>query len=274
MDYQTIIDAIRVRIGDFTPKVGLVLGSGLGDFDRSVDVTHAIDYGELPGFPVSTAPGHAGRFLFGYLENLPVVVMQGRFHLYEGYTPQEVVAPIRVMGGLGIKALLLTNAAGGVNAAFKVGDLMVIDDHISCFVPSPLIGPNEKALGDRFPDMTEVYDPEFITQLYCAADELGVSLVNGVYCQLTGPNFETPAEVNMVRLLGGDAVGMSTAIEAMAARHQGIRVAGISLISNAAAGLNDEPLDEQEVIDVGKKRADDFANLVRAFLAKIKGGLS
>lgn len=274
MDYQTIIDAIRVRIGDFTPKVGLVLGSGLGDFDRSVDVTHAIDYGELPGFPVSTAPGHAGRFLFGYLENLPVVVMQGRFHLYEGYTPQEVVAPIRVMGGLGIKALLLTNAAGGVNAAFKVGDLMVIDDHISCFVPSPLIGPNEKALGDRFPDMTEVYDPEFITQLYYAADELGVSLVNGVYCQLTGPNFETPAEVNMVRFLGGDAVGMSTAIEAMAARHQGIRVAGISLISNAAAGLNDEPLDEQEVIDVGKKRADDFANLVRAFLAKIKGGLS
>ena len=225
----------------FVPQLALVLGSGLGDYGREVDVETVIPYQEIEGFPVSTAPGHAGRFLLGRVAGVKVAVMQGRVHYYEGYPMQDVVLPARLLGLMGARALLLTNTAGGVNYTMAPGDLMLLRDQITCFVPSPLIGPNEDRLGVRFPDMSHVYDEELSGIIRAAAARCGISLKEGVYCQLTGPQFESPAEIRMLRMLGADAVGMSTAVEAVAARHAGMRVAGVSCISNLGLRHDQRP---------------------------------
>lgn len=247
---------------DFLPEIGIVLGSGLGDFARQVEKSAEISYDSLPGFPVSTVAGHAGKLIFGYVRSVPVVVMQGRVHYYEGYSMEQVVAPIRLMGMLGAKKLLLTNAAGGVNTDFTPGDLMVITDHISAFVPSPLRGENPEALGPRFPDMSRVYDEDMRRAVLTAGEKLGQSLRQGVYLQWQGPNYETPAEIRMFRTLGADAVGMSTVCEAIAARHMGLRVCAISCITNMACGILPQPLSHEEVQQTADRVKDKFQALV------------
>ena len=250
------------RKTDFEPQVALVLGSGLGDYGKEVEVETIIPYSEIEGFPVSTAPGHAGRFLLGRVAGVKVAVMQGRVHYYEGYPMEDVVLPARLLGLMGAKALFLTNAAGGVNYTMNPGDLMLLRDQITCFVPSPLIGPNEDKLGVRFPDMSRVYDEELAGIIRTAAAGCGIPLKEGVYCQLTGPQFESPAEIRMLRMLGADAVGMSTAVEAVAARHMGMRVAGVSCISNLACGMTSAPLTSEEVNETAARVADRFTRLV------------
>ena len=247
---------------DFLPEIGIVLGSGLGDFARQVEKSAEISYDSLPDFPVSTVAGHAGKLIFGYVRSVPVVVMQGRVHYYEGYSMEQVVAPIRLMGMLGAKKLLLTNAAGGVNTDFTPGDLMVITDHISAFVPSPLRGENPEALGPRFPDMSRVYDEEMRRAVLTAGETLGQPLRQGVYLQWQGPNYETPAEIRMFRTLGADAVGMSTVCEAIAARHMGLRVCAISCITNMACGILPPPLSHEEVPQTADRVKDKFQALV------------
>lgn len=247
---------------DFNPQIGIVLGSGLGDYGEKINLVDYINYTDIPDFPCSTVQGHKGRFIFGYIDKIPVVIMQGRVHYYEGYTMEQVVMPIRIMGMLGIKKLLLTNAAGGLNYNFNSGDFMVIKDHISCFVPSPLIGKNNDKLGVRFPDMSQVYDLELINGVKKSSKKLDVDIKEGVYIQLSGPNYETPAEVRMCRCLGADAVGMSTACEAMAANHMGIRVCGISFISNLACGMTVAPLSHKEVQENADKSSKIFEMLV------------
>ena len=247
---------------DFLPEIGIVLGSGLGDFARQVEKSAEISYDSLPGFPVSTVAGHAGKLIFGYVRSVPVVVMQGRVHYYEGYSMNEVVAPIRLMGLLGAKKLLLTNAAGGVNTSFTPGDLMLITDHISAFVPSPLRGENPQELGPRFPDMSRVYDEEMGRAVLEAGEKLGESLQQGVYLQWQGPNYETPAEIRMFRTLGADAVGMSTVCEAIAARHMGLRVCAVSCITNMACGILPQPLSHEEVQQTANRVKDKFQALV------------
>ena len=250
------------RKTDFEPQVALVLGSGLGDYGKEVEVETVIPYSEIEGFPVSTAPGHAGRFLLGRVAGVKVAVMQGRVHYYEGYPMEDVVLPARLLGLMGAKALFLTNAAGGVNYTMNPGDLMLLRDQITCFVPSPLIGPNEDKLGVRFPDMSRVYDEELAGIIRTAAAGCGIPLKEGVYCQLTGPQFESTAEIRMLRMLGADAVGMSTAVEAVAARHMGMRVAGVSCISNLACGMTSAPLTSEEVNETAARVADRFTRLV------------
>ncbi len=255
------VRAVR-EVTDFTPEIGIVLGSGLGDFARLVDKKAEVSYASLPGFPVSTVAGHAGKLIFGYVRAVPVVVMQGRVHYYEGYSMDQVVAPIRLMGLLGAKKLLLTNAAGGVNLGFTPGDLMLITDHISAFVPSPLRGENPEELGPRFPDMSRVYDEEMVRAVLEAGEKLGESLQQGVYLQWQGPNYETPAEIRMFRTLGADAVGMSTVCEAIAARHMGLRVCAISCITNMACGILPQPLSHEEVQQTADRVKDKFQALV------------
>lgn len=258
---ESCLAAVR-RKTDFEPQVALVLGSGLGDYGKEVEVETVIPYSEIEGFPVSTAPGHAGRFLLGRVAGVKVAVMQGRVHYYEGYPMEDVVLPARLLGLMGAKALFLTNAAGGVNYTMNPGDLMLLRDQITCFVPSPLIGPNEDKLGVRFPDMSRVYDEELAGIIRTAAAGYGIPLKEGVYCQLTGPQFESPAEIRMLRMLGADAVGMSTAVEAVAARHMGMRVAGVSCISNLACGMTSAPLTSEEVNETAARVADRFTRLV------------
>lgn len=255
------VRAVR-EVTDFTPEIGIVLGSGLGDFARLVDRKAEVSYASLPGFPVSTVAGHAGKLIFGYVRSVPVVVMQGRVHYYEGYSMEQVVAPIRLMGLLGAKKLLLTNAAGGVNTSFTPGDLMLITDHISAFVPSPLRGENPQELGPRFPDMSRVYDKEMGRAVLEAGEKLGESLQQGVYLQWQGPNYETPADIRMFRTLGADAVGMSTVCEAIAARHMGLRVCAISCITNMACGILPQPLSHEEVQQTANRVKDKFQALV------------
>ena len=255
------VRAVR-EVTDFTPEIGIVLGSGLGDFARLVDRKAEVSYASLPGFPVSTVAGHAGKLIFGYVRSVPVVVMQGRVHYYEGYSMNEVVAPIRLMGLLGARKLLLTNAAGGVNTSFIPGDLMLITDHISAFVPSPLRGENPQELGPRFPDMSRVYDEEMGRAVLEAGEKLGQELRQGVYLQWQGPNYETPAEIRMFRTLGADAVGMSTVCEAIAARHMGLRVCAISCITNMACGILPKPLSHEEVQQTADRVKDKFQALV------------
>lgn len=250
------------QITDFTPKVAIVLGSGLGDYADTIRVTAQVSYGEIEGFPVSTVPGHDGRFIFGYVGDVPVVCMKGRVHYYEGYSISDVVLPIRLMKLLGAEILFLTNASGGVNTSFHAGDLMLITDHISCFAPNPLIGPNIEELGTRFPDMTHVYDTGLQEIIKDAAREQHIFLQQGVYAQLTGPSFETPAEIRMLRTLGCDAVGMSTAVEAVAAAHMGMRICGISCVCNLAAGMTANPLSHQEVQEAADQAAPMFKSLV------------
>lgn len=247
---------------DFVPKVAIVLGSGLGDYAGQIRVVQEIPYGEIQGFPVSTVPGHDGRFILGYIEEIPVICMKGRVHYYEGYAITDVVLPIRLMKLMGAEILLLTNAAGGVNFSFHAGDLMLIRDHISMFAPNPLIGANIEELGTRFPDMSRVYDDGLQQLIRSVAQENDIYLQEGVYAQLTGPSFESPAEIRALRMLGCDAVGMSTVVEAIAANHCGMRIAGISCICNLAAGMTASPLSHAEVQEAADKTAPKFTRLL------------
>lgn len=251
------------------PKLGLVLGSGLGDLADYVEDPVIVHYDEIEFLPVSTAPGHKGRFVFGSLEGVDLVIMQGRIHLYEGYTPQQCVFPIRLMGYLGIESLLLTNAAGACNIDYQVGDFCMLKGHISTFVPSPLIGKNIDELGPRFPDMTEVYDKDLRKKMKKVAEKLEIPLQEGVYMQFTGPAYETPEEIRMAQILGADLVGMSTVIEAIAAKHMGIRLGALSLVTNMAAGLSNNLLSEEEVIEEGKKASHTFEKLIRHLLREM-----
>lgn len=253
---------------DFVPKVAIVLGSGLGDYAEQIKVETEISYSEIEGFPVSTVPGHAGKFIFGYINEIPVVCMKGRVHYYEGYPITDVVLPTRLMKLMGAKILFLTNAAGGVNTSFHAGDLMLIRDHIAVFAPNPLIGPNIDELGTRFPDMSTVYDKELQQIIRETAKENNIYLQEGVYTQLTGPSFESPADIKMMRVLGSDAVGMSTVVEAIAANHCGMKICGISCISNLAAGMTENPLTHEEVQEAADMAAPCFKKLVTESVKK------
>ncbi|MBS6395837.1 MAG: purine-nucleoside phosphorylase [Clostridiales bacterium] len=261
-------EAVKARV-DFQPKVALILGSGLGDYADRIRIEAALDYHEIEGFPVSTIPGHKGRFVFGYVGEVPVVIMQGRVHFYEGYAIQDVVLPVRLMKLMGAEVLFLTNAAGGVNKSFQAGDLMLINDHISSFVTSPLIGANLDELGARFPDMSDVYDRTLQKVIRETAARLDIPLQEGVYMQLTGPAYESPAEVRMCRTLGADAVGMSTACEAVAANHMQMKICGISCISNLACGMTDQPLNHKEVQEAADRVAPLFQKLVTETIKEI-----
>lgn len=254
-------ECVRART-DFVPKVAIVLGSGLGDYAEQIRVEQEISYHEIEGFPVSTVPGHDGRFIFGYVEDVPVVCMKGRVHYYEGYDISDVVLPARLMKMMGAEILFLTNAAGGLNTSFHAGDLMLLRDHISVFAPNPLIGANIEELGVRFPDMSHVYDLELQQIIRDTAKENGIYLQEGIYTQLTGPSFESPAEIRMLRTLGCDAVGMSTVVEAVAANHMGMKICGISCICNLAAGMTDNPLTHEEVQEAADHAAPNFKKLV------------
>lgn len=247
---------------DFVPKVAIVLGSGLGNYAEEIKVEYELPYGEIEGFPISTVPGHAGKFIFGYIDEIPVVCMKGRVHYYEGYPVTDVVLPTRLMKLLGAEILFLTNAAGGVNTSFHAGDLMLIKDQIALFAPNPLIGPNIDELGVRFPDMSTVYDRELQELIKRTAKEHHIFLQEGVYAQLTGPSFESPADIRMMRTLGCDAVGMSTVVEAIAANHMGMRICGISCISNLGAGMTMNPLTHEEVQEAADMAAPCFKRLV------------
>ena len=255
----------------FKPEIALILGSGLGDYADTMEVVETLDYHDIEGFPVSTVPGHKGRFVFGYAGGVPIVAMQGRVHFYEGYKPQDVVLPIRLMKLMGAKVLFLTNAAGGINRSFNAGDFMLITDQISMSVPSPLIGENIDELGVRFPDMSEVYSRRLRKIIENSAVTAGVPLRRGVYIQTTGPQYETPSEIRAYERLGADAVGMSTAIEAIAARHAGMEICGISCISNLAAGISVNPLTHKEVQETADRVAPLFKKLVTQAIADIAG---
>ena len=252
----------------FIPTVAIVLGSGLGKFANLCEDSFSIDYNDIPDFPVSSVPGHAGRFVFGNIDGKSVVIMQGRVHMYEGFEPADSVLPIRLMGLLGARTIILTNAAGAVNKSFSVGDLMLITDHISSFVRSPLLGENLDFLGVRFPDMTCVYDKDMIELAKEIAKKNGITLQNGIYMQLSGPQYETPTEIRMYRSLGADAVGMSTATEAIAARHMGMRVCGISCITNMASGVTENLLSHEEVALAAAESFPIFSKLLNSIIQK------
>ncbi len=258
---EKVYESVR-KLTSETPRVGLVLGSGLGEFAKEISVTCEIPYSMIDGFPVSTVPGHDGKFIFGTIGDVSVVCMKGRVHYYEGYDVSDVVLPIRLMVRLGIRTLFLTNAAGGLKEGMSAGDLMLITDHISVFAPNPLIGPNDEKIGPRFPDMTEVYNLKIREKILELAYENDIPLETGVYCQLTGPTYETPAEIRMLKAFGVDAVGMSTVVEAVTARHMGVSVCGISCISNLAAGLSKNPLSHEEVQKAADEAAPRFTRLV------------
>lgn len=259
------LEQIRSKT-DLEPLMAVVLGSGLGGYASKMEVVCEIPYSEIDGFPVSTVQGHDGRFLFGYVEGVPIVAMKGRVHFYEGYVIDDVVLPIRTMGLLGAKYILLTNAAGGIDFDFEPGDLMLIEDHISSFIRSPLIGKNIEELGVRFPDMSRVYDLKLCDCIKRAASSEGIDIKEGTYLQTSGPQFETPTEIKMFRTLGASAVGMSTVVEAIAAHHMGMRVCGISCISNMAAGILDQPLTHAEVQITADKVAHKFERLVSGLI--------
>ena len=251
------------------PEVGIVLGSGLGDLADDLEDAVAIPFAELPGWPAATAPGHAGRLLLGRLGGRPVVMLQGRFHLYEGNDPGLVVQPMLLFRRLGASVVFLTNAAGGLDPAFGPGTLMAITDHINLTGFNPLIGPNEEAIGPRFPDLTDAWSPRLRTRLHAAAEAEGVALADGVYVGLTGPNYETPAEVRMLAALGGHAVGMSTVLECIAARWAGLEVVGVSLVTNAGAGYSGHPLTHAEVLAAGLESGPHLARAIRRFVADL-----
>ena len=263
-------NAVR-KVTDFVPDVALVLGSGLGGFAENIKVEAEVPYSEIPGFPVSTVPGHDGKFIFGYLDDVKIVCMKGRVHYYEGYEVSDAVLPTRLMGLLGAKILFLTNAAGGLGEGFNAGDLMMITDHVSIFAPNPLIGANLDELGPRFPDMSQVYKKDLQDIIRNVAKENGIDLKEGVYCQCTGPSFESPAEIRLLGKLGVSAVGMSTVIEAIAANHMGLKVCGVSCISNLAAGISDQPLSHEEVQEAADKAAPLFTKLVTESIKRFKG---
>ena len=269
---QKCLACVREKT-DFVPDVALILGSGLGALADEIDAVATIDYHDIEGFPVSTVPGHKGRFVFGTFGKTKVVIMQGRVHYYEGYSIEDVLLPTRLMRLMGAKVLFLTNAAGGINKSFSVGDFMIIRDQIMCFFPNPLLGANMEELGPRFPDMTHVYDPALCDLVRDTAAKLDIGVQEGVYCQLTGPTYETPAEIKMLGILGADSVGMSTACEATAGHHAGMRVCGISCITNLAAGISPTPLSHQEVFDTANRVAPYFRKLVRASIEAMEAVL-
>lgn len=262
-------ESVKKKV-DFTPKVAIVLGSGLGDYADSIKVVAELNYSEIDNFPVSTVPGHAGKFIFGYVNEVAVVCMKGRIHYYEGYPMSDVVLPTRLMKMMGAQILFLTNASGGINTTFKAGDFMLLTDHIGCFAPNPLLGQNIDELGTRFPDMSHVYDEELQEIIRTTAKEDGIGLQEGIYLQLTGPSFESPAEIKMLRSMGADAVGMSTVVEAIAANHCGMRICGISCVCNPAAGMSENPLTHEEVQEAANKAAPLFKQLLTDSVTKFK----
>lgn len=267
---QTSARFIRERINSEVDVV-VVLGSGLGAFAETLEESAIVPYEEIPDFARSTVEGHSGRLVVGKLPDsaIKIAVMQGRFHYYEGYSLDEVTLPIRAFGAMGVKKLVLTNAAGGVNQSFKAGDLMLINDHINLMMKSPLRGQHDNRLGDRFPDMSEVYSKEYRRIAKESAVELNLRLTEGVYMSLQGPNYETPAEIRMMRLLGADAVGMSTVPEAIVARQMGMKTLGISLITNAAAGIEDAPINHAEVMEMGYRVSAQFCELLTKVLVRM-----
>lgn len=264
---QQACSFVKKQIGD-VPDIALVLGSGLGHLADALDKPVTIPYKDIPGFPVSTAPGHASKLVIGTLAGINVLTFKGRFHHYEGYTMEQVSFPIRFLKLLGCKTLILTNAAGGINRSFNPGDLMLISDHINLAGKNPLTGPNDNTFGPRFPDLSNAYNSDLRTLVKEAASDLGLALREGVYAWMTGPSFETPAEIRMLGAIGADAIGMSTVPEVITAVHSGIDVVAISCISNMAAGILDQPITEEEVMDIGKQVSKDFASLICRFLSK------
>ncbi len=270
-DPETTAQAIAAHVPGFAPRAGLVLGSGLADLADAVEVVAEISYGDLEGFPQPGVEGHAGRLLAGHLGGLPVVCLAGRSHLYEGHDASALTLPIRTLKRLGCELVFLTNAAGSLNPAFEPGSLMAVSDHINMLGRNPLVGPNDDRFGPRFPDMTEAYDSALRASLKEAAHAVGVALNEGVYLALLGPNFETPAEIRAFRTLGADAVGMSTVPECLVARHCGLRVAAVSVLTNLAAGMSDEPLTHEATLTVGARGAAQMARLVPAFFSRLAG---
>lgn len=262
-------EAVRARVG-FEPKLALILGSGLGSLADHIEEAAAVPYADIPHFPTSTVAGHAGRLVLGWLEGKPVAAMQGRVHLYEGYTAQEVAFPVRVLFALGCRALLVSNAAGGLNREWRAGDLMVITDHINFQGANPLVGPNDDTLGPRFPDMSRPYDRELVDLAERCAVEERVVLRRGVYVAVLGPSYETAAELRMLRALGADAVGMSTVPEVIAARHLGMRVLGLTAITDMATGELVQPVTHEEVLRVARELEPRFVRLVRRIVREME----
>jgi purine-nucleoside phosphorylase len=270
--YEKAAEAARFlkdRAGDRVPRVAIVLGSGLGGVAQAIAASVEIPYSKIPNFPISTVDGHAGSLLIGSIEGVDVVAMNGRFHFYEGYSMEEVTLPIRVFKLLGVESLVLTNAAGGTSPRLSPGSLMIITDHINLMGDNPLRGPNDTRFGPRFPDMTSVYAPEYIDLAHEAARAMGIVLAEGTYIGLRGPSYETPAEVRMLRDMGGDALGMSTVPEAIVARHCGIRVLAISCISNLAAGLSHEAINHEEVMEVGSRAGRELSELILRIVPRL-----
>ncbi|HET9852281.1 MAG TPA: purine-nucleoside phosphorylase [Candidatus Limnocylindrales bacterium] len=271
-DQPARLDALEAAVracSPLVPEVGIVLGSGLGGLADELEDAVAIPFDELPGWPAATAPGHIGRLLLGTLAGRPVVMLQGRFHLYEGNAPGLVVQPMLLFARLGVRVVVLTNAAGGLDPSFGPGTLMVISDHLNLTGQNPLIGPNAASIGDRFPDLTDAWSPRLRERLHRAAGVEGVTLAEGVYVGLTGPNYETPAEVRMYAGFGGHAVGMSTVMECVAARWAGLEVCGVSLVTNAGAGYSGEPLTHEEVLAAGVVAGPHLARVIRRFVADL-----
>ena len=251
------------------PKIGLVLGSGLGAFADELSDAVRVPYSQIPSFPLSTAIGHTGQMVIGKVGDVPAAVMQGRVHLYEGYSAEQVAFPVRVLGGMGIRALIVTNAAGGINTKYTQGALVVISDHINLQGQNPLVGANDERFGPRFPDMTQAYWKPYREMALKAARKLGKTVHEGVYAGLLGPSYETPAEIRYLRMIGADLVGMSTIPEVITARHMGMKVLGISCVTNMAAGILDQPLNHQEVLDTAERVKEDFVGLLRAALEEV-----
>ncbi len=262
------VDYIQKKIKNFSPELGIILGSGLGDFADNLEGIR-IKYSEIPGFETSTVAGHKGQLVFAEVEGKKAVIMQGRFHFYEGYHISKIVFPIKVMKKLGVKTLIVTNAAGSVNKEYNAGDLMIITDHINLMGVNPLIGENDATLGDRFPDMSEVYNISLANIAQKKAEELGIVIRKGVYAAMSGPSYETPAEINMLRILGADAVGMSTVPETLVANYCGIDVLGISCITNSAAGVHPSGLSHAEVVETAEKVKDSFKKLLISVIESI-----
>ena len=265
---NSAVEYINKCTNNFKPEIGIILGSGLGELADEYCI-EALSYSEIPGFEVSTVSGHKGRLVFAEINNKKVVMMQGRFHFYEGHSIQKVVFPIKVMKKLGVETLIVTNAAGGVNADFKPSDLMIITDHINFMGVNPLIGLNDDTMGERFPDMSEVYTPEYVSLVQKAGEDFGIELQKGVYMALTGPSYETPAEVRMARTIGADAVGMSTVPEAIVASWAGMKVIGLSCICNSAAGVSTVGLSHADVIKAADDAKVKFKSLVKEVIKRI-----
>ena len=260
-DYLKMVEKVR-EIINFKPLIGVVLGTGLGNFINKVDVKASIYYKDIPNLPISTNPAHQGRYVFGYYHNIPCVFMQGRVHYYEGFESEEVVRPIRLMGMLGIKKLILTNAAGGINLEYKPGDFMLLEDHIDCFMPSPLRGENDEAIGTRFPDMSNPYNSNLVDKVLNKAKELNLPIHKGVFIQYPGPQFETKALIRAFRNMGADACGMSTDIEGVASNHMNIQTIAISFISNMACGIENKKITDEEVVIEAKNAEINFTKLL------------